>query len=111
MIEKVEVACTFVIHKYFFPLADIQFLVVVNSVHVALKQCLESLGSQIELCHTVSTEQIYFPVFVPGDAQHCIAEQAVRVVFVKFKNFNVVNVIPVYSLARSKTYNYPLVDI
>ena len=111
MIEKVEVACTLVVHKYFFPLADIQLLVVVNSVHVALKQCLESLGSQIELCHTVSTEQIYFSVFVSGDAQYSIAEQTIRIVFIKFETFDIVTVIPVKSFTRADPYNSSFVNI
>ena len=111
MIEKVEVPCAFVVHKDFLSLADIQFLVIVNGVHITLKQCLEPLGSQIKLRHTVGAEKIYFPVFVSRDAQHRIAEQAVRVVLFKFKTFNIITVIAVESLACAYPYYSPLVDI
>ena len=111
MIEKVEVPCAFVVHKYFLSLADIQFLVIVNGVHITLKQCLEPLGSQIKLRHTVGAEKIYFPVFVSRDAQHRITEQAVRVVLFKFKTFNIITVIAVEPLACAYPYYSPFVDI
>ena len=50
-------------------------------------------------------------VFVSGDAQHCIAEQAVRIVFIKFETFDIVTVIPVQSFTRANPYNPPFINI
>jgi len=76
-----------------------------------LQQRFESLCGQIELCYPVRTEQVYLPVFVSGDTQHCIAEQTVRIVFIKFETFDIVTVIPVQSFTRANPYNPPFINI
>lgn len=76
-----------------------------------MQQRFEFLCRQIKFCHPVRTEQVYFPVFVPGDAQHSIAEQAVRIVLIEFETFNIVTVISVKSFTRTDPYNSPFVNI
>ena len=76
-----------------------------------MQQRFESLCGQIELCYPVRTEQVYLPVFVSGDTQHCIAEQTVRIVFIKFETFDIVTVITVQPFARTYPYNAPFVNV
>ena len=44
-------------------------------------------------------------------SQYSIAEQTVRIVFIKFETFDIVTVIPVQSFTRANPYNPPFINI
>ena len=68
MIEKIEVARTFIVYKDFLPLSDISLLIKINSVYIPLQQCFKPLSRQIEFRHTIGTEQVHFTISISGDA-------------------------------------------
>lgn len=81
LVEQIEIICTLVVYEHFVLLTDIQFLIIVNGIHVVFQQSFEALRGQVELCHTACAKQEHLSVAVAGDAQHRIAEQTIRVVF------------------------------
>lgn len=111
VIEKVEVSRLFIIDVYFIPFSDKKSFVEINTGDVSLQKRFELLGREVEFCHALRAQHEYFPVLIARNAKYRVAEQAVRIVFLKFESLDVIAVVAVEPLTRSYPYHPLLVYI